>query len=134
MSKKYVSLSNNDFYDVMTDLLTEYEDEIYNDVVETAQDLSKQALIMVKGASPRNTGAYAAGWIKNTRNNKNARYYVVRIRNRDHYRLTHLLNFGHNFKSYGKVWGRYRGDNHITNTELEFKRRFAVELKTKIKG
>jgi len=132
MSKKYVT--SNDFGKAMLDLLNEYDDEIYEDVVQTSKDVASQALMAVKGASPRNTGAYAAGWGKNTLNNKNARYYVVRIRNKDHYRLTHLLNFGHNFKSYGKVWGKYRGDNHITKTELEFKRRFAVELKTKIKG
>lgn len=130
MAKKYVT--SNDFGEVMLDLLNEYEDEIYNDVEETAKDISSQALIAVKAASPKNTGEYAAGWTKNTINNKRAGYYCVRIRNRERYRLTHLLNFGHNFKSYGKVWGRYRGDNHITRTELEFKRKYAVELRHKI--
>lgn len=130
MAKKYVT--SNDFGEVMLDLLNEYEDEIYNDVEETAKDLSSQALIAVKAASPKNTGEYAAGWTKRAINNKRAGYYCVRIRNKERYRLTHLLNFGHNFKSYGKVWGRYRGDNHITRTELEFKRKYAVELRHKI--
>lgn len=130
MAKKYVS--SDDFGKAMVDLLNEYEDEIYDDVQQTTKDLGSQALMAVKAASPKNTGAYAAGWSKNNVNNKRAGYYYVRIRNKERYSLTHLLNFGHNFKSYGKVWGKYRGDNHITRTELEFKKKFTVELKHKI--
>ena len=130
MAKKYVT--SNEFGKAMLEMLNDYGDEIYDDVEQTSKDIASKALSAVKGASPRDTGDYAAGWGKNTLNNKRAGYYCVRIRNRAEYRLTHLLNFGHYFKSYGKVWGRYRGDNHITRTELEFKKRFAVELKHKI--
>lgn len=122
----------NDFSQVMVDILNDYVDDVFDAVKETSDDLGAKALVAVRGASPRDTGDYAAGWMKVNRNSRKNNYYAVRIRNKTEYRLTHLLNFGHVFKSYGHVWGRYRGDNHITRTELEFKRRFGVELKTKL--
>ena len=132
MSNKRVSV--NDFAKELTKIIMNYEEEIYDDVVSVSKDLGKQALVMVRAKSPKDTGTYASGWNKSTRNSKKDRYYCVRINNATSYRLTHLLNFGHRYKSYGKFWKgkRHIGDNHITSTELEFKEKFGVELKNKI--
>lgn len=132
MANKKVSVNN--FAKELTKIIMDYEEDVYDDVVSVTKDLGKQALVMVRAKSPKGTGTYASGWRKNTRNSKKDRYYCVRINNETSYRLTHLLNFGHKYKSYGKVWKhkKHIGDNHITNTELEFKRKFGVELKHKI--
>ena len=132
MANKKVSVNN--FAKELTKIIMDYEEDVYDDVVSVTKDLGKQALVMVRAKSPKDTGTYASGWRKNTRNSKKDRYYCVRINNETSYRLTHLLNFGHKYKSYGKVWKhkKHIGDNHITNTELEFKRKFGVELKHKI--
>jgi len=130
MTKKVTA---DEFEGAMTDLLQEYLEDVYGIVSETSKDLGKQALNMVKARSPKNTGAYAAGWQKDNRGSQLDNYYYVRIRNKTRYRLTHLLNFGHHWKNYGKVWNRtYKGDNHITETELEFKEKYANQLRTKI--
>lgn len=132
MSNKKISAK--DFKKELTKIILEYEEEVYDDVVSVSKDLGKQALVMVRARSPKNTGSYSSGWKKNTRSSKKDRYYCVRINNETSYRLTHLLNFGHKYKSYGKVWKhkKHIGNNHITNTELEFKRKFGVDLKHKI--
>lgn len=130
MAKKVTA---DEFGGEMTDLLQEYLEDVYGIVSETAKDLGKQALSMVVARSPKDTGAYAAGWQKDNRGSQIDNYYAVRIRNKTHYRLTHLLNFGHHWKNYGKVWNRtYKGDEHVTRTELEFKKKYAQQLRTKI--
>lgn len=130
----YKRVSVDNFGKELTKIIMDYEEDIYDDVVEVTKDLGKRALNMVKARSPKDTGTYASGWVKNTRSSRKDRYYCIRIRNETSYRLTHLLNFGHRWKSYGKFWKKKRhpGDNHITNTELEFKRKYGVELKHKI--
>lgn len=130
MSKK---IKYNQFGKIMKDWLDEYDEEIYDDVVNVSKDLSSKALIEVKTKSPRDTGNYASGWKKNIRNSKSQRLFVIRINNKNHYRLTHLLEFGHRFVSYGKEWRRKASAQpHITEIELEYKKKFGVELKHKI--
>lgn len=74
---------------------------------ETAQDL--------KATSPRRKsggGAYAESWaVKKVKGR-----YVVH--NKEHYRLTHLLNNDHDiYNKYGGPYGQRLGDDHIGKAE-----------------
>ena len=87
--------------------LEEYKEDIEEDVIEVSNEVSKEARNELKSISPkaRKTvklkggdtvapGSYAKSWsIKNGQKAKDI--YSKIVYNREHYRLTHLLEFGH---------------------------------------
>ena len=95
----------------MTDILTEYLLELKGDIEEDVVDISnkviKEAKVELKSISPKANktvklkggttvapGSYAKSWsIKNGQKAKDI--YSKIAYNREHYRLTHLLEFGH---------------------------------------
>ncbi len=75
-----------------------------------------------------NHGSYAKSWaIKNGQKAKNM--YSKIVYNKEHYRLTHLLEFGHALRN-GK---RFEGIPHIRKTEDKYRQEFTEELEKKIR-
>lgn len=95
--------------------LTEFEQamvEIMNDYKEKAREACAEALPKVgqdtvrelQSTSPKRTGAYTKGWayqMDPRKKTKDKQKMVVY--NKDHYRLTHLLEKGHAKVSGGRV-------------------------------
>lgn len=121
--------------------LTEYKENIEEEVVETSNKLIKEASKELKQISPKSkktvrlkggtivtSGSYAKSW--SIKNGKKAKDIYSKIAyNRKHYRLTHLLEFGHA----NRDGSRTKPIPHIRKTEDKYKEKFIEELERKIR-
>ena len=96
-------------------LLQEYGDEVWRLVNELVPEVGKEARKQVKQDSPHATGRYSRGWAVQT--TKERLGVSVEVHNKDRYRLTHLLENGHDIKNQygyvGKNGRRVRAIPHI---------------------
>lgn len=108
-----------------------YVEDIGDDVVETANQIGKEAQNELKQESKKlfkGTGRYASGWsVKKGQKNKS--YYAVKIWNKTDYQLTHLLEFGHATRN----GGRTRAFSHIRPVEEKYSKEFLEKLENKIR-
>lgn len=77
--------------------LKQYTKEVYEELEELKEEVSKSAVQELKSSSPRKTGDYGKGW----RIVKQNGAYV--IHNATDYQLTHLLEKGHAKRNGGRV-------------------------------
>lgn len=91
--------------------LSEYSEEVENELDELAEETANKAVSTLKANSPRRKGKYAARW-KVTRNKKGN--YVVHNAPKT-YRLTHLLERGHLLRN----GGRSKAQPHIAQIEQQ---------------
>lgn len=104
--------------------------DITNDAVNDAVDkVAKEAVSDLKSSSPRKSGKYAGGWKKQDGQTATRSKSSV-IHNEKHYRLTHLLEFGH-----AKVnGGRVAAKPHIATVEQKAMKSFEDEIKRRIEN
>lgn len=97
--------------------LAEYEGVTVESMKAAVDKVSKEAVRELKGSSPKRTGAYAKSWAAKKARLTNKWAYQKTVYNKDHYRLTHLLEKGH--KVVGAKNGRTRVDPipHIEKVE-----------------
>lgn len=96
-----------------------YALQVRNDTAEIAEKIATQGEEELKQTSPKRNGNYAEGWTVT----KRGKVFVVH--NKEHYRLTHLLEKGH-----AKVnGGRTRKFPHIKKVELKLIADFEDELR-----
>lgn len=112
--------------------LTEYKDDIEEDVVETVDSITKQARDELKQTSPRGKGTrknpYYKGWAIKLSKRRTGVYHKV-IWNKTNYQLTHLLEFGHATRN----GGRTRAIPHIRPVEEKYNVEFVDKLESKIR-
>ena len=111
--------------------LTQYKEEIDEDVEKDAIRISKEARDELKRISPIDNSSnrgrhYADGWAISTARSKNT--YSKKIYNATDYQLTHLLEFGHATKNGGHV----NAQPHIRPTEQKYREKFIRELERDI--
>lgn len=132
--------------------LQEYKEDIDDEVKETSDNLIKEACTELKQISPKadevvylrkshskfgvgeanwqNPGEYASSWTTAKRISKWAKnQYSKAAYNKEHYRLTHLLEFGHA----NRDGSRTQAIPHIRKTEEKYKEKFKQELENKIR-
>lgn len=121
--------------------LQEYKEDISDEVKEVSDKLIKEASKELKTISPKakktvilksgksvSSGSYAKSW--STKNGKKATDIYSKIAyNREHYRLTHLLEFGHA----NRDGSRTKAIPHIRKTEDKYREKFIQELESKIR-
>ena len=109
--------------------LAEYEGVTVDSMKAAVDKVSKEAVRELKGSSPRRTGAYAKSWTSKKTKLTNKWAYEKTVYNKDHYRLTHLLEKGH--KVVGAKNGRARVDPipHIEKVEKKAVETLVNEMK-----
>lgn len=87
-----------------------------------------EARAEVTAASPRRSGDYAKSWAVKTSASKGGAKGVVY--NKDHYRLTHLLEYGHVIrnKAGGRTYGKTAERPHVAPVQKETIQRILQEL------
>lgn len=125
-------ISIADLNDSIFKVLSEYKENIDEEVKETVNKIAKEAKEDLINDSPRSkkerSQKYYKGWAIKKKINKNGKY-VLSIWNKTNYRLTHLLEFGHNIKNGGKA----KAVPHIRKIEEKMSKEFEEELKKKIR-
>lgn len=101
----------------MNALLEEYGDKVIDIAITAADDTSKDARSMLRsnnsGAFKNRTGNYRRGWRATLK--KNNFGVVARVYNKTDWRLTHLLENGHNVTRKGVIIGHVDAYPHIAS-------------------
>ena len=109
--------------------LAEYEGVTVDSMKAAVDKVSKEAVRELKGSSPKRTGAYAKSWAAKKARLTNKWAYQKTVYNKEHYRLTHLLEKGH--RVVGAKNGRTRVDPipHIEKVEKKAVENLVREMK-----
>lgn len=81
--------------DAVKDVLENASMEVKQQVNAEAESIANDVVEKLKRDSPQDTKKYSKSWTVDTRENKvtGNNHYI--IKNEKHYRLTHLLEYGH---------------------------------------
>lgn len=107
------NISTENFSDAINDELKLFEKSVLKGINESAQKAAKEAVKNLKQNSPKRSGEYASSW-KSKKEMQSLGEEVYTIYNKDHYRLTHLLENGHINKKTGT---RTKAVTHIAPAE-----------------
>ena len=112
--------------------LSEYEGVTVDGMKAAVDKVSKEAVRELKGSSPRRSGAYAKSWTSKKTKLTNKWAYEKTVYNKEHYRLTHLLEKGHLVvgSKNGRVWVDARP--HIETVEKEAIETLVKEIKENV--
>lgn len=124
-----IRIQINDFSNAINELLDEYGDEVSNAMESAIKETANEATQKLKHEGTFNdiTGAYRKNW-KNKISKTNISVSAV-VYNDKHYRLTHLLEFGH-AKQNG---GRTKAFPHISNVNDWVGNELIEKLERKLK-
>ena len=127
MSIKKINIQ--DLSDEISKMLTEYVDNVEEIVEEETDNLIKEAKLDLVSKSPKDKGDYARSWTITQKKYKGLHVYSRVIHNKDHYRLTHLLEFGPHAKDGSWV----PAQPHIRSTEQKYKQQLSSNIERRIK-
>ena len=110
--------------------LEDYNVEVVRVTNESIKEAAKEAAKTLKNGGPykNRTGAYAKGWTARQRKKKKS---VVQILyNKDHFQLTHLLEYGHQSRN----GGRAKAFSHIAPLNDQIGEIVASKIESKLRG
>lgn len=118
-----------DFLESVQGELDEYVSEVTEQTQKAVKTVARKTVQEVKRGSPVRYGYYKKNWVQSTLY-EGDHGITISIHNKEHYRLTHLLENGH-----AKVnGGRTKAFPHIAPAEKFAQRELQREIETKIKG
>ena len=109
--------------------MEEYTEEVRETTQDVAMNVSEKAVKKLRVNSPKskNGGRYAKGWTRETDRNG------ITVYNKSPtYRLTHLLEKGHQLKRGGRKIGEVRAYPHIEEVEQECIKEYVEELERRL--
>lgn len=87
----------------LLEAMTQYTDEVKEEIDQIINDVAKEAKSDVRSGSPVRTGAYRKSWAVSFDKKKSGNAGFTVYAKAPHYRLTHLLEDGHKTKNGGKT-------------------------------
>lgn len=122
------SLRPDEFENAVNAILAEYKDKINVDVERITREVAKDTVADVKKNAPVRTGSYKKSIkAKAIEKNVNSSHTTV-YANAPHYRLTHLLEFGHATRN----GGRTKAQPHWSQAEQAAIREYEQKLREAI--
>lgn len=112
---------------IVNKLLQEYGDEVYKAAGEAVQEVADEATNELHTAGSFKGRKYRNSWTNEVK--KRAGYTDAVVFNQRHYRLTHLLEFGHAKRN----GGRTREFPHIAPINDKVEENFERKLRTLLK-
>lgn len=110
-------MANNSLLDIQT-ILSDYVDEIQEEVTKLSDEISEQGKNMLKNTTNTyhvRSGKYNKGWRVKKEQGRNYVHNV--IHNATDYQLTHLLENGHIGKNQYGQWGKVQAFPHINKVD-----------------
>jgi hypothetical protein len=109
--------------------LADYSQDVVEKVNASSEAVGKAAVKRLKQTSPKRYGKYAKSWTMKTEKAIGQPHTRIIHAKAPHYRLTHLLEYGHAKVGGGRVEGR----PHIRPAEEMVIREFMAEVEEAIK-
>lgn len=109
--------------------MEKYTEEVKETTHDVAMNVSEKAVKKLRENSPKskNGGTYAKNWTRTT-----DKYGIMVYNKSPTYRLTHLLEKGHQLKRGGRKIGEVRAHPHIEEVEQECIKEYAEELERRL--
>lgn len=109
--------------------LSKYSQEVVEKINLSSEKIGKAAVKQLRQTSPKRTGEYAKSWTMTTEKAVGQPHKRIIHAKAPHYRLTHLLEYGH-----AKVGGgRVEGKPHIRPAEEMVIQEFVREVEEAIR-
>lgn len=124
-----VSLDNLD--EVIKKELENYNVEVVRITNESIKEAAKEAAKTLKNGGPykNRTGAYAKDWTARQQKSV-AQIQGYTVYNKDHFQLTHLLEYGHQSRN----GGRTKAFSHIAPLNDQIGEIVASKIESKLRG
>lgn len=116
----------------ITKVLSDYETVAVSTVETAVSETARETVKNLRSSSPKRTGDYAKSWTQKTGSAGSASERVRVIYNKEHYRLTHLLEHGHALRRGGRTYGRVKAYPHISAAEQRAAEALVQRLKEKL--
>lgn len=104
----------------------EYGTEFHNQINQEAKKNAKKGVKLLKANSPKRFGDYAKSWAVKQEGKIGSERYIVH--NKNHYRLTHLLEYGHVTRNQHGQFGTVKAKPHIAKVEKEIADDFVKDV------
>lgn len=108
--------------------LEQYASEVQEEVDSAVVRVARRCLAQIRRNSPKKTGDYRKGW--RLRTDKTRVSIREIIHNATDWRLIHLLEFGHQKASGGRV----EGEPHVEPAEQQAERELLTEITDILRG
>lgn len=120
-----------DLYDQIKNICQEIQQGA-NDALKAAIDKNaRYGVKLLKEKSPKRSGVYAQGWQSVSVFTKKSGLYERVIKNKV-WRLTWLLEYGHDDVRFGKVHGRFKAIPHISVVREILEKRIEADVESEL--